>query len=315
MKILLIRFSSFGDIILTFNLIIHLKKVFPKCVIDFIVKEKFSEILYLHKEIDNVITLNKKNFKEIRKNISNNSYNYIFDLQKNLKSYLLTIFLRPRTYRIKKENIKKILLVFFKINLFKNAVPVYKKYLSLISKIDRIKLDTNFQTAESDFEKGIRNLNEPYIVVAPSSKHFTKRYPTDKFIQLLKRNKKYKIVLIGDNNEIDLSICKIIEKNIDLSLNFCGKLSYKELINIISYSEFIICNDSGILHLSEALNKKVYVFFGSTVKEFGFYPQLKSTIVFENNEIDCRPCSKIGRKKCPQKHFKCMNEIKEDILF
>ena len=71
----------------------------------------------------------------------------------------------------------------------------------------------------------------------------------------------------------------------------------------------VICNDSGILHLAEALEKKVFVTFGSTVKEFGFFPQLKSTTIFEIEKLKCRPCSHIGRDRCPKTHFKCMNNI------
>ena len=71
----------------------------------------------------------------------------------------------------------------------------------------------------------------------------------------------------------------------------------------------VICNDSGVLHLAEALGKRTIVFFGSTVKEFGFYPQLETSVIYENKGLKCRPCTHIGRADCPKGHFKCMNEI------
>ncbi len=79
------------------------------------------------------------------------------------------------------------------------------------------------------------------------------------------------------------------------------------LANTIYYSELVICNDSAVLHLSEALGKKAKALFGSTVKEFGFYPQLNNSEALENKDLKCRPCTHIGRESCPEKHFRCMD--------
>ena len=81
------------------------------------------------------------------------------------------------------------------------------------------------------------------------------------------------------------------------------------LSNVIFNSDEVICNDSAILHLSEAVGKKVTAVFGSTVKEFGFFPQLKESLVIENKDLNCRPCTHIGKAFCPQTHFRCM-EVK-----
>ena len=89
----------------------------------------------------------------------------------------------------------------------------------------------------------------------------------------------------------------------------CGKLSLNKLAGILYNSTKIITNDSAILHLSEALGKSVNAIFGSTVKQFGFFPQLKDSKVFEISGLKCRPCTHIGRDKCPEGHFRCMEEI------
>ncbi len=86
----------------------------------------------------------------------------------------------------------------------------------------------------------------------------------------------------------------------------CGKLDIPRLANILYNSEYVICNDSAILHLSESLGRKVVAIFGSTVKEFGFFPQLKDSKVLEVKGLECRPCTHIGRESCPEGHFKCM---------
>jgi heptosyltransferase-2 len=211
-----------------------------------------------------------------------------------------------KVFRVIKESWKKIILVKFKINLLKNFIPVYKKYLNALKKFDD-RTKTDFTLSELSIKTG-EFVNEKYIVLSPSSKHFTKRLPEDRFIQLLK-GLKTKIILTGDNNQIDNEVCSHLDSQFDNSLNLCGKLSFSELAGVIKGSEFVVCNDSGVLHLAEALGKKVFVFFGSTVKEFGFFPQLESTSVYEIEGLNCRPCTHIGRSECPKGHFKCMKEI------
>jgi ADP-heptose:LPS heptosyltransferase len=77
----------------------------------------------------------------------------------------------------------------------------------------------------------------------------------------------------------------------------------------------VICNDSGLMHTACAVGTPVLTFFGSTVKEFGFTPYRNKNLILENNSLSCRPCSHIGRDKCPKNHFKCMKELTPEIVF
>ena len=300
-KILIIRLSSFGDIVLTFPFINEVRILYPDSVIDMVSKPQYVELTKLHPFIDNVIPFDKA----MKSLLEERNYDVVFDLQRNINSRRI-IPSGVKVFRVIKESWKKIILVKFKINLLKNFIPVYKKYLNALRKFDK-RTNTDFTLSELSI-KTSNFINEKYIVLSPSSKHFTKRLPQDKFIQLLK-GLKIKIVLTGDNNQIDNDICSHLGSQFDNSLNLCGKLSFSELAGIIKCSEFVICNDSGVLHLAEALGKRVFVFFGSTVKEFGFFPQLESTLVYEIKGLKCRPCTHIGRNDCPKGHFKCMNEI------
>ncbi|MBK8983397.1 MAG: glycosyltransferase family 9 protein [Ignavibacteria bacterium] len=106
-----------------------------------------------------------------------------------------------------------------------------------------------------------------------------------------------------------MEICDEINSACVNTRNLCGKLSIPELAAVLKRSEYVISNDSAILHLSEALGKKTTGIFGSTVKEFGFFPQLKSSAVIEIKDLKCRPCTHIGLTACPEKHFKCMLDI------
>jgi ADP-heptose:LPS heptosyltransferase len=301
-KILIIRFSSFGDIVLTFPLINLLKKKFPQSKISFVAKPQYSELIKINPLIEEIIEFNehlKINFKE---------YDLIIDLQNNPKSRAFTFAAGRKIVRYKKDNFKKFLLVRFKINLFKEIIPVYKRYILTISNLIPLS-DKDYKFTTSDLS--LTDLYFPgkrYIVIAPSSKHFTKRYPKERYLELINKLKeKYQIILTGDDSDVDKEICSYLCDN-EKIISYCGKLNYSELAYVLQNAEFVISNDSGVMHFAETLGKKVYAIFGSTVKEFGFFPQLDTSKIFEVKGLYCRPCTHIGLNKCPEGHFKCMLE-------
>jgi ADP-heptose:LPS heptosyltransferase len=311
-KILIIRFSSFGDIVLTYPFISKLRSIYPDAQIDFYTKVRFSPLVKMHKDINNVIEYNGEKISGIRKVVKENNYDLIFDIHKNIRSIFSTVLLHSRLTRYKKFTFRKLLLVCTKINLLRDYIPVYKSYFFALKNIKNL-VDTKFINTDLKFDRE-PVIKSSYILVAPSSKHFTKAFPVEKFEQVFNVFKNEKIVLIGDDIKNDREICEYLSGKFENSVNYCGKTDFYLLANLIHNSKLVLCNDSGVLHLAEALNKKIITFFGSTVKELGFYPQLKSTIVFENNSLKCRPCTHIGRETCPKKHFKCMNEINTDEI-
>ncbi|HEX2787929.1 MAG TPA: glycosyltransferase family 9 protein [Ignavibacteria bacterium] len=306
-KILIIRFSSFGDIVLTFPLINLLKKKFPNANISFVVKPQYSELVKINPLIDEVIEFDEHLKLDFKK------YDLIIDLQNNPKSKAFTFAAGTKILRYKKDNFKKFLLVRFKINLFKEIIPVYKRYIQTLKDVISLtEKDYTFTTSELK-STNLHFTDKKYIVIAPSSKHFTKRYPKEKYLELIITLKeKYQIILTGDDSNTDREICNYLCKD-DKVISYCGKLSYPELAYVLKNSEFVISNDSGVMHFAESLGKKVYAIFGSTVKEFGFFPQLETSKVFEYVGLYCRPCTHIGLNKCPEGHFKCMLENKVEI--
>lgn len=304
-KILIIRFSSLGDIILSFPLINALKKEYPESEIHYLTKSVYKTILELNPAISKIILFNGQPLSELKSEIKNDGYDLVLDIHKNFRSILLTLFSGLNVKRYRKDTIKKFLLVKFKINLFKEIIPVYKKYINAVGD-EFAKKFSHYTTTELEFDRTPK-YDFNYIVIAPSSKHFTKTYPKEKFVDYVKASA-IKVILVGDESNKDKEICGYIEKETS-AINLCGRLSYAELANVIFNSEYVVTNDSAILHFSEMLGKNVKAIFGSTVKEFGFFPQLENSVVIENKNLKCRPCTHIGLPACPLGHFKCMNEI------
>ena len=308
-KILVVRFSSFGDIVLTFPLINLLKKKFPDSQITFLVKEQYVSLVEINDKIDSIITLPEDTpLSTLRNELKKTDYDIVLDLQNNPKSRIVTSGMNNLS-RFKKHNFEKFMLVRFKINLLKDVPPVYQRYIDTVVKYIELSEDDKVFSGSEIKHSQTQKPFDNYYVIAPSSRHFTKTYPKEKFVEFINSNKNENYVLVGDNSEIDLEICNFIESKCDNVSELCGKLSYSELAFIINESDGVITNDSGVLHFAESLGKPVTAIFGSTVKEFGFFPQLADSKVIENLELRCRPCSHIGLLKCPKGHFKCMMEL------
>ena len=118
------------------------------------------------------------------------------------------------------------------------------------------------------------------------------------------------MVLLGGKDDIQNSalIAKGAGDNVtDLS----GKLSLNGSAWVISKSSVVVTPDTGLMHIAAAFQKNIVSLWGNTIPEFGMYPYVDKgkRIEMEVKGLKCRPCTKIGFKKCPKKHFRCMNDI------
>jgi heptosyltransferase-2 len=334
-KILIIRLSSLGDVLLASPLVRSLREKFKNAQIDFLIRSEYIDIVRHNPHLTNVVELNaREGFPELRKlkkHIYQEKYHVILDIHKNLRSIYLCWGMQLRgtqIYKIKKQQFVRFLLIKLKINLYQKfksrIIPVWEKYLQTA---DRLGIDSRNGTLELFLPAAAENRTVEFlnglpgtkweIVVAPGAKHFTKRWPPEYFAELIKqinRGWEYQVILVGDNHDKPVieKILDLIPKNIAIST--AGFFSIIETSAIIKRAKLIISNDSGIMHIAKAFNRPLVAIFGSTVKEFGFYPSNKETVVIERAGLQCRPCSHIGRKACPKKHFKCMKDITPEMI-
>ena len=313
-KILIIRLSSLGDVLLTTPLIRSIKKKKPSIQIDFVVRKEFIEAVQNNPNLSKIYsyTNSKSEKQNLFNSLSEKKYDLAIDLQNNLRSKEILKPIRCEILRFKKKNFKKFLLVQFKINKLKDVPQIPLRYAEAagINELDDEGLD--FFT-ENLPDKRL-NKKENYIGICPGAKHFTKQWPMEYFIELAKKLELagYKIVLFGGRDEV--SICYEIEKELDNALNLCDT-SLSQVSADMTMCKVIYANDSGLMHIASAAKVPLIVFFGCTVKEFGFYPYKTKSIELENKNLYCRPCTHIGRDTCPKIHFKCMKELKPELAF
>lgn len=302
-----------GDILLTTPLIRSIKRQNPEVQIDFVIKEEFIELVKNNPNLTDILVYSKQSFEKqilINTLISNN-YEIVIDLQNNIRSKEITKQLQCQTFLFKKNDVKKFLLVNFKINRLKNAPPIPVRYAESAG----INLDDEGLDIFTDNVADPRlDLNEKYIGLCPGAKHFTKRWPKDHFIELGKKleSSGYKVVLFGGLNEEEF--ISEIANQLSSPVNLCGDSILQSAADM-KMCKAIYTNDSGAMHIACAVKVPVIAFFGSTVKEFGFYPYKSHSIELEIDNLPCRPCTHIGRKSCPLIHFKCMKDIKPDFAF
>lgn len=314
-KILIIRLSSLGDILLTTPFIRAIKTQFPHIKIDMLIREGYADVIKLNPYIDKKLLLKKHDKSNIAliEQLRNDNYQLVIDLQNNLRSNKIVSSLKINSVNFDKRSFDKFLLVNFKINKLREAPPIPVRYSNTIQnlKLDEKGLDL-FTDKSANLElNGKNNL----IGFCPGARHFTKRWPKEYYFELGNRLTQdgYTIVLFG--GKIDKEICAELVDKISGAINLSNNDELLQTAADMKLCKAVVCNDSGLMHTASATGTKVIALFGSTVKEFGFAPYNCSNLILENNSLTCRPCSHIGRSDCPKKHFDCMKSIKPEFVF
>lgn len=315
LKILVIRFSSIGDIVLTSPVVRCIKKQKSNCEIHFLTKQQNVSILQNNPYITKVyaIASTPRGNHDLLKELKKENYSFVVDLQKNLRSFRIRTSLGKPSDTFPKLNAKKWVLVHLKKNIMPK-VHIVDRYFEAVKRLgvvndgkglDYFLQDEDYVTNDAlpmSFQSG-------YITIAVGSKHETKQMPFEFIIRLCQKIKG-EILLIGDIN--DKPKANKIENAIGSRVfNGCGAFSINQTANLIDHSLGIITPDTGSMHIAAARKKNIISVWGNTVPELGMYPYLPEDMqdrysIFEVKDLPCRPCSKLGFKKCPKKHFNCM---------
>ncbi len=307
-RILIIRLSSLGDVLLTTPLIRTLKNLYPQVEIDFIIREEYQDTIRLNSHLNKIIPITRGyNFKEINEEIKKSSYDLIIDLQNNFRSRALTRNTSHEIVRYKKPYLKRVLLVKFKINKFDEIVPIPVRYANSIPNFALD--DKGLELFLPPNQKNELTEEDDFIGLCPGSRHKTKMWFPEYFVKLgneLTKNN-FKIILFGGKD--DREICKEISDQIENSIDLSNDDNLLKLAEGMKKCKSVICNDSGLMHTALSVGVPTIAIFGSTVKEFGFAPYKGNNLVLENNLLSCRPCSHIGLDECPKKHLKCLKDI------
>jgi ADP-heptose:LPS heptosyltransferase len=315
-KILIIRFSSIGDIILTTPIIRCANTQLNGTEIHFVTKEIFKSVLIHNPYIFKLHTF-KEDISEIYEPLKAEGFDVVIDLHKNLRSLRLKKNLGVKSYSFNKINIQKFLAVNFKqLNKLPNK-HIVDRYFQTIAPVgvknDQKGLDYFIHANDKvDISELISPPNK-FIALVVGGSYFTKKIPLNKLKEIC-NTATLPIIALGGKE--DKAIADELQKQFPDVINGCGQYSINQSASVIQQSEWVITSDTGLMHIASAYNKKIISVWGNTIPEFGMAPYLPNpeNKILEINGLSCRPCSKLGYKQCPKGHFKCMNDIDYSLL-
>jgi ADP-heptose:LPS heptosyltransferase len=315
MKILVIRFSSMGDIIYTTPVVRCLKKQLPLAQVHFLTKPAFKYIYDNNPYADKLLLLKPKLSDTIAE-IKAENYDYIIDLHNNLRTAIIKFRTGIKSSSFKKQAIRKWLSL--KLNL-KLVPPIHlvDRYMAAVSFLGvtndngpinyYLKADHSLAQLLPASHQGV------YVAFIIGATHFTKRMPNSKIISLC-NDINYPIVLLG-GNDVKVNGDEIASALGDKVYNACGITSLDESVYFVSKAKSVIGFDTGLTHIAEAFDRPIVSVWGGTAPELlGVQPYKVKDVLVSEIDLYCRPCSKFGLSKCPLGHFKCMNEMPEQPI-
>ena len=320
MKVLIIRFSSIGDIVLTTPVVRCLKQQRPDVEIHYLTKSVFEPVLAANPYIDRFYFF-RENLDEIIEELRSEKFDVVIDLHKNLRTLRVKKALNTQSYSFNKLNFQKWLLVNFKINLMPDQ-SIVDRYLETVRPLG-VKNDGQGLDYFIPDDVVITNSDIPmshwagYVACVIGGSYFTKKLPVDKWRELIDQVP-FPVILLGGPEDVEEGR-KIASPDPIKIYNACGKFSLNESAWLIEKSKLVVSNDTGLMHIAAAFKKPILSLWGNTSPEMGMFPyygynDLKKTLapmlhIVENKHLSCHPCSKLGYSRCPKGHFRCMKGL------
>lgn len=328
-KILIIRFSSFGDIVQSLSTLPLFKEQNSENELHFLVRSEFEELLSVNPMVDKVWKFDRSagffGLIKIIKELKGQKFKIIYDSHRSLRTFFIRMFLlgigpalfpdlfvSPKFLTRPKERIKRFLLFYFRINLFPER---YKGMLSYMMPLKILGVEAKLVPQKWNFEESLEiklksMLDDDYrdfeklICLAPSAAWEMKRWPLNHFKKLIEILPGYKFIILGGPQDI---FCQELKRVAPRRVyDFSGKLSLLESCFTISKCAILISADTGVLHVADLLGKNAIALIGPTA----FGHTTGSWVKEMSVELSCRPCTKDGRGKCSQKVYQqCMVDI------
>jgi heptosyltransferase-2 len=319
MRILVIRFSALGDCVLLCPFLRHLKTNGADEV-SVITKTAYMELFAATRGVDRVIAMDEdagaRGLTQIVR-AHRADGGVLIDAHGSLRSWLVSIGLGGTRSRIQKHYRERLGLILFKRGC--NIPSVTARYSRLGERLGFPPMTSDEapvgeleipESARIKVGSYIQGVNRQMVAIAPGSRWPMKRWGIEKYAEFARRitgHYGHHVLLLGDKSETQWAepIAATLGQHVT---NLVGRTSIIETAAAIQHAEAFVGNDSGLMHLAEAVGVPVIALFGPTVKAFGYYPSLAASKVIER-DIPCRPCSRNGRRSCPKKTQECLTAI------
>ncbi len=314
-KILVLQFTSIGDVVLTTPVVRCLKKQLPNAELHYCTKKAYESIVAHNPHITKQHCFDGSIYTLIRQ-LRAEHFDYVVDLQNTFVTGLIKVALGVRSFSVERQSVRQWLYVRWKVN----ALPdqhIVDRYMAVIQHLgvenDGRGLDY-FIPYKDEVETGwLPDTHQhDFVAYAIGGHSLTRRLPVRRMIELC-RKINYPIVLLGDKEDRKAGEEIVRAVGEGQIYNACGHYNLNQSASLLQRARVVFSHDTGLMHVAAAFGKKVYSIWGSTTPQFGFYPYKTPHVRLENPGLGCRPCSATGADNCPMKHFKCMNNLPFDF--
>ncbi|WP_456382026.1 glycosyltransferase family 9 protein [Persephonella sp.] len=315
-KVLVVRLSSLGDVILASSVLDPLYSEGYR--VDFLTFKPFGELFSGDRRVNRIIQTDRKELsgisriKEFARNLE--SYDYIIDLHSNPRTFLLGLFSKGKVIRYRKNAIRRRLHIFpagkklLKQDLSFNVVNAYGEAIKRLG-ISHEKFRPSIIITEEEKSRVSQILPERFIAIGAGARYPNKAYPYFPQVSKLLTESGMDVVLVGSREDRSLDRDKYPKGVLDLR----GELSLRESLAVISCAEACISNDSAVAHMARAVKTPVLMIYGATSPAFGFYPfPDEGSYIYKN--LECQPCDLHGKKPCRFNTVDCLNIPPETVF-
>jgi heptosyltransferase-2 len=323
--VLVVRFSSIGDVLLTTPLLRAIRTKWPGARVTVLTKRQHVPLVSDNPNVTEVFGIAPQDTaRTIARQIRTVRYTHILDLQGGPRTASLRWLARGPWSGYSNRRLARELLIRFKHHSHAEHVPVAERYFEAASDLG-VEPDggpPEFFLNPAAEEKAAGWLTRAgvgtkraLVAIAPGAAHATKRWPLAHWIKLVLRIVRTGADIVAVGGPEDSAIgAEIAARGGAQVASAVGDLSLQETGAILKRSAALICGDTGVMHMATGVGTPVVALFGPTVRQFGFFPYNAHASVVER-ELGCRPCSSHGTEECPLEHHLCMREILPDMVF
>jgi ADP-heptose:LPS heptosyltransferase len=320
MKVLVIRFSSIGDIVLTTPVVRCLKQQRPETEVHYLTKSSYGPLLANNPYIDRLHFL-QDDLQPVTEELKKEKFDYVIDLHNNLRTLRVKRALNVMHYSFPKLNVKKWLLTVLKINMMPDK-SIVERYLETVRPLEVFN-DGKGLDYFLPPDKKIQSTDIPmshwggFVGCVIGGSYNTKKLPVEQWKKFCE-SVPYPVMLLGGPEDRQEGT-EIAKQDPIKIYNSCGKFDLNESAELVKYARVMVSNDTGLMHVAAAFQKPIISLWGNTSPDMGMFPyygynNLKDriaaqSVIMENKDLGCHPCSKLGYNRCPRRHFKCMKQL------
>jgi heptosyltransferase-2 len=324
-NVLIVRFSSIGDILLTTPLLRAIRHRHPDARLTVLTKQAYIPLLSHNPNVNRVIALGAgRSLSGVAGEVRAGSFTHRLDLHGSLRSGALRVLAPGRWTSYPKHRLARALLVRTKRNRYRDARPVPERYFAAARELD-VSPDGAppefFLGSEAEREaaawlatSGLAP-NRPLIAVAPGAAHATKRWPLEHWRGLLSQIVAggFNVAVIGGPDDARLG-ASLAGAGHGQVASAAGAFGLQTTGALLRRSAAVVSGDTGVMHLATGVTTPVVALFGPTVEAFGFFPYTRRATVLQR-ALACRPCSTQGGPRCPLGHHRCLLELRPDLVY